>query len=157
MELDLEKLAKRRLYKLTGVVVSFNWINNSTGNLMVSKGSGPKKQLFKFTVMLPEAKVISELKKNYRIRIWFKIKTNEYGGKFYTELVIKYHEYWQVNELKKKREAALQERMEESQYVKSINIPFTNNDFLSKAIDFTAIDPKDLDVLGFDQDIVSEH
>lgn len=142
MELDLEKLAKKRLYKLTGIVVSFNWINNSIGNLMVSKGSGPKKQLFKFTVMLPEAKVISELKKNYRIRIWFKIKTNQYGEKFYTELIIKYHEYWQVNELKKKREAQVQARVEENQYVKSINVPFGNNDFLGDA---------------FDQSIVSNH
>lgn len=142
MELDLEKLAKKRLYKLTGVVVSFNWVNNSIGNLMVSKGSGSKKQLYKFTVMYQEAKVISELKKNYRIRIWFKIKTNQYGEKFFTELVIKYHEYWQVNELKKKREAQAQARIEEDQYVKSINVPFGNNDFLNDA---------------FDQSIVSNH
>lgn len=142
MELDLEKLAKRRLYKLTGVVDSFNWVNSSIGNLMVSKGSGSKKQFFKFTVMYPEAKVISDLKKNYRIRIWFKIKTNKYGDKFFTELIIKYHEYWQVNELKKKKEAALQSRVEESEYVKSINVPFGNNDFL---------DDK------FDQSIVSNH
>lgn len=142
MELDLEKLAKKRLYKLTGVVESFTRVNNAIGNLMVSKGSGSKKQLFKFTVMFPEIKVISELKKNYRIRIWFKIKTNQYGEKFFTELVIKYHEYWQVNELKKKREAKTQEWIEENQYVKSINANFGNNDFLNDA---------------FDQSIVSNH
>lgn len=142
MELDLEKLAKKKLYKLTGVVVSFNWVNNSIGTLMVSKGSGSKKQLYKFTVMYQEAKVISELKKNYRIRIWFKIKTNQYGEKFFTELIIKYHEYWQVNELKKKREAQAQARIEEDQYVKSINVTFGNNDFLNDA---------------FDQSIVSNH
>lgn len=142
MELDLEKLAKKRLYKLTGVVESFTRVNNAIGNLIVSKGSGSKKQLFKFTVMFPEIKVISELKKNYRIRIWFKIKTNQYGEKFFTELVIKYHEYWQVNELKKKREAKTQEWIEENQYVKSINANFGNNDFLNDA---------------FDQSIVSNH
>jgi hypothetical protein len=142
MELDLEKLAKKRLYKLTGVVESFTRVNNAIGNLIVSKGSGSKKQLFKFTVMFPEIKVISELKKNYRIRIWFKIKTNQYGEKFFTELVIKYHEYWQVNELKKKREAQAQARIEEAQYLKSINVPFTNNDFINDA---------------FDQSIVSNH
>lgn len=142
MELDLEKLAKKRLYKITGVVESFTRVNNAIGNLMVSKGSGSKKQLYKFTVMFPEIKVISELKKNYRIRIWFKIKTNQYGEKFFTELVIKYHEYWQVNELKKKREEQAQARIEEAQYVKSINVPFTNNDFLNDK---------------FDQSIVSNH
>lgn len=145
MELDLEKLAKRRLYKLTGVVASFNWVNSCIGNLMVSKGSGPKKQLFKFTVMYQEAKVISELKKNYRIRIWFKIKTNQYGDKFFTELVIKYHEYWQVNELKKKREAEAAARLEESQYVKSINNSVNTQNYK----DF--LDDK------FDQSIVSNH
>ena len=142
MELDLEKLAKKRLYKITGVVESFTRVNNAIGNLMVSKGSGSKKQLYKFTVMFPEIKVISELKKNYRIRIWFKIKTNQYGEKFFTELVIKYHEYWQVNELKKKREAKTQEWIEEAQYVKSINANFGNNDFLNDK---------------FDQSIVSNH
>ena len=112
---------------------------------MVSKGSGPKKQLFKFTVMYQEAKVISELKKNYRIRIWFKIKTNQYGDKFFTELVIKYHEYWQVNELKKKREAEAAARLEESQYVKSINNSVNTQNYK----DF--LDDK------FDQSIVSNH
>lgn len=148
MELDLEKLAKRRLYKLTGVVDSFTWVDNAIGNignLIVSKGSGSKKEFYKFTVMYQQAKVISELKKNYRIRIWFKIKTNRYGEKIYTELVMKYHEYWQVNELKKKREAQAQERIEEAQYVKSINNSVNTQNYK----DF--LDDK------FDQSIVSNH
>ena len=146
MELDLEKLAKKRLYKLTGVVESFNWVNNFIGNLIVSKGAGKNKQLFKFTVMQSDDNGISKLVKNYRIRVWFKIKTTQYGDKLYTELFVKYHEYWQVNELKKKKEAYLKQKQDETEYQKSLNVSFDNTDFLTNRDNF-----------GFDPDMVSDH
>lgn len=110
----LDKLAKKRQYKLRGVLYSFSLVNNSIGQVIIAKGTGSNKKFFAFTSFGSNSYAIEKLKTGYRMKVWFTIKSQEYSGKWYTNLVIESFEHWEVNEDKVKKMKRIKE-IEESQ------------------------------------------
>jgi len=49
MNLDLDKIAKKRQYKLRGIFIKYEAINSYFGKVFISKGTGTKKKIFVFT------------------------------------------------------------------------------------------------------------
>ncbi len=116
----LDRLAKKRQYKLRGIISSFEWVNpvnKSIANLIVSKGSGSNKKFFAFTVFRPNALVLEQLKVGYRIKIWFSIRSTKHSDRWYTNLLIDSFEHWIVNEDKLKKEARIKELSEKQKQI----------------------------------------
>lgn len=102
----LEKIKKKRLFKLNGKVEESFWIiKDKTLRLVIYKGQGKKKSIYAFTAFGEKAKKLSEYKKNDRLKIWFKIETKKVDKNYFNNLVIEEFDFWPVNEDKiKKRE-----------------------------------------------------
>jgi len=118
--IDLEKLAKKRQYKLRGVFLRLEWVNNSIARIFVSKGQGKDKKIFIFTVLNPLSHKFAALKPNYRVKLWFTIKCNEFNSKWFTELIVQDFEHWQVNADKIQKQAYQQQLIDDNLYQKSL-------------------------------------
>ena len=110
----LDKLAKKRQYKLRGILRSFDWVNQSIAKVMLTKGQGAEKKSFVFTAFGQNAEAISKLKVGYRMKVWFSIKCNQHKETWYTNLIIESFEHWAVAEDKVKKAMRIKE-LEESQ------------------------------------------
>lgn len=125
--IDLDKIAKKRQYKLRGVFLSFESINTYLGKVFISKGTGTKKKIYVFTVGGKLVQEFKNLKPKYRIKVWFTIKCREYKGNWFTELMIESFEHWAINEDKLKNQARQLQLTNDKLYEKSIyNSEFTN-------------------------------
>lgn len=115
----LEKLAKKRQFKLRGVVASVQicGANSTYVNILISKGQGEKKKLFYFSAYGKVAMELSKISKGFRIKMWFTIKTNEHNGKYYTNLNIESFEHWVINEEKLKKQQRIQELLEQQKQI----------------------------------------
>ena len=113
----LEKLAKRRCYKYRGVISSFERITPSIGKVLVSKGFGKNKKIQEFTVFGAKALEVEQLKKGFRIKVWFSLKCTEHLNKYYTNLVIEFFEFWELNAHKIKKEAYIESLKEKQQQI----------------------------------------
>lgn len=122
----LDRLAKKRQYKLRGVIASIEFPNKSIAHVLVSKGSGQLKKYFIFSAFGANAYAFAELKKGFRIKIWFTIKAVQYKDKWYTNLVIESFEHWVVNEDKIKKQAKIEEAMKKQQQFDWGNENFEN-------------------------------
>ncbi len=125
--MDLDKIAKKRQYKLRGVFLSFESINTHLGKVFISKGTGTKKKIY---VLVVSGKLISDfmaLEPKYRIKIWFTIKCKEHKGNWFTDLIVEDFEHWQVNEDKLRKENKQLQLTYDKSYEKNIyNSKFTN-------------------------------
>lgn len=110
----LEKITKKRQYKLRGILKSFKWVNTGIASVVITKGQGERRKYFAFGAFGSNAQSISLLKSGFRIKVWFNIKCNEYNEKWYTNLIVESFEYWEVNEDKIKKQKRIQE-LEERQ------------------------------------------
>ena len=118
--LDLDKINKKRQYKLRGIFLKYESANTYFGKVYISKGSGTKKKIFVFNV---NGKLIHEFEKlipKYRIKVWFTIECKEYKSNWYTYLKIESFEHWAVNEDKLKKEAQQLDLLQDHQYRKSL-------------------------------------
>ncbi len=120
----LDKLAKKRQYKFRGIFVSFSWIKTNVGSALITKGAGAKKETYCFTAFGAEALALEQLKKGYRIKIWFILRSRQHGEKWYSGFIVKSFEHWIVNEEKLKKQAWIEEQKN-----KQKEIPFGNPDF----------------------------
>lgn len=120
MNIDIDKIAKKRQYKVRGKVLSFTLLPNNVGKLLIYKGVGKNKKHFMFTTFGENTKKLSKISEQYRIKIWFSIKCSNYNEKWFTELLLESFEYWKVNEDKIKKEQNQLKIIEENQYLKSI-------------------------------------
>jgi hypothetical protein len=107
----LDKIAKKRWYKLRGVIsaIELHGKGNSITNVLISKGSGKAKKLYYFTSYGVKALELAKLSKGFRIKVWFSIVTNEHNGKYYPNLKIESFEHWIVNEEKIKKQQKIEE------------------------------------------------
>jgi hypothetical protein len=110
----LEKLAKKRQYKLRGVLRSFDRVNNSIAKIILTKGKGTEKKFYVFTSFGQNTEAISRLKMGYRMKVWFSVRCNQHKENWYTNLIIESFEHWSVAEDKVKKATRIKE-LEESQ------------------------------------------
>lgn len=110
----LEKLAKKRQYKLRGILRSFDWVNQSIARVMLTKGQGSEKKYFQFTAFGQNAEAISKLKIGYRMKVWFSIRFTKHKDNGFTNLIIESFEHWAVAEDKVKKAERIKQ-LEESQ------------------------------------------
>ncbi len=129
MKVDLDKLAKKRQYKIRGVFLSYESITHYLGKVYVSKGEGSKKKVFVFTVMGKLVADFMALPPKYRVKIWFTINCKEFKSKWFTELVIESFEHWAVNEDKLKSQAKQTSMLNDMLYAKKTT---ENSSFLSQ-------------------------
>lgn len=108
----LEKMAKKRQYKLRGILRSFSWVNTSIANILITKGQGEKRKNYSFSAFGSNAQALSALKLGYRVKVWFTIKCSEHNQKWYTNLIIESFEHWEVNEDKIKKQKRIQDAEE---------------------------------------------
>lgn len=128
MNLDLDKIAKKRQYKLRGIFLKYEAINSYFGKVFISKGTGTKRKIFVFTVKGHLTNQFNKLLPKYRIKVWFTIICKEYNSKWFTELHIESFEHWAVNEDKLKKEAQQLDLLNNKLYSKSLfNHDFNNN------------------------------
>lgn len=113
----LDKLAKKRQYKLRGVFLSLERVNGSIATVLITKGQGIKKETYCFTAFGAEALALEQLKKGYRIKIWFVLKSKEYNKKWYNSFVVKSFEHWIVNEDKLKKQARIDELLNKQKQI----------------------------------------
>ena len=120
MNLDLDKIAKKRQYKLRGIFIKYEAINSYFGKVFISKGIGTKKKIFVFTAKGHLTNQFINLLPKYRIKVWFTILCKEYKSNWFTELHIESFEHWAVNEDKIKKEAQQLDLLQDYQYKKSL-------------------------------------
>jgi hypothetical protein len=120
MNLDLDKIAKKRQYKLRGIFIKYEAINSYFGKVFISKGTGTKKKIFVFTAKGHLTNQFINLLPKYRIKVWFTILCKEYKSNWFTELHIESFEHWAVNEDKIKKEAQQLDLLQDYQYKKSL-------------------------------------
>lgn len=133
--IDLDKLAKKRQYKMRGVLEQIQWVNDSIAKVFVSKGTGSKKKMFIFTVLRAKGIEINALQPKYRMKIWFTIKCQPYKESWFTNLILESFEYWSVNDDKIKKVAAINKRVQDAEYTKSIQTEFDSKEFLNDGFD----------------------
>jgi len=127
---ELEKINKKRLFKIRCKIQEIKSPYRGVLNVLCYKGTGSKKKLFIFTAWGEMHNQIRPLLKDSRVKFWFDIKTKEYNGKYYTELEVKHWEHWIVNEDKVKKEAYQQSLLNNHQYIQSKSD--NNSDFLEQ-------------------------
>jgi hypothetical protein len=118
--IDLDKIAKKRQYKLRGIFIKYEAINSYFGKVFISKGTGTKKKIFVFTAKGHLTNQFINLLPKYRIKVWFTILCKEYKSNWFTELNIESFEHWSVNEDKIKKEAQQLDLLQDYQYKKSL-------------------------------------
>lgn len=110
----LDKLAKKRQYKLRGVLRSFERVNQSIAKVILTKGQGAEKKFYVFTAFGQNAEAISKFKTGYRMKVWFSIKCSQHKETWFTNMVIESFDYWAVAEDKVKKAERIKQ-LEESQ------------------------------------------
>lgn len=116
---------------MRGKVEELHWLTvDKILRVVLYKGTGKKKQIFAFTAFSKTALQIGKLKKNDRIKVWFKIETKKSGNNYFNNLAIEEYEQWAVNEDKIKKEAIIKTKKEDHQYKTSEH--GDNADFLSQ-------------------------
>lgn len=128
-KLDLAKIAKKRQYKIRGVFLSFESVNNYIGKVYISKGTGKDKKIFVFTTTGTLTRDFMSLPPKYRVKLYFTIKCKQYNDKWFTELVIQSYEHWAINEDKIIAEAKQLSLLNEKAYAKNIG---SNDEFLNQ-------------------------
>lgn len=129
MNLDLDKIAKKRQYKLRGIFIKYEAINSYFGKVFISKGTGTKKKIFVFTAKGNLTNQFINLLPKYRIKVWFTILCKEYKSNWFTELNIESFEHWAVNEDKIKKEAQQLDLLNNNLYSKSLFKQDFNSNF----------------------------
>lgn len=132
MEIDLDKIAKKRQYKLRGIFIKYEAINSYFGKVFISKGTGTKKKIFVFTAKGQLTNQFINLLPKYRIKVWFTILCKEYKSNWFTELHIESFEHWAVNEDKIKKEAQQLDLLNNNLYCKSLFKQDFNDNFTEK-------------------------
>jgi hypothetical protein len=132
MNLDLDKIAKKRQYKLRGIFLKYEAINSYFGKVFISKGTGTKKKIFVFTAKGHLTNQFINLLPKYRIKVWFNISCREYKSNWFTELNIESFEHWAVNEDKIKKEAQQLDLLNNNLYSKSLFKQDFNDNFTEK-------------------------
>lgn len=122
----LDKLAKKRQYKLRGVLRSFERVNQSIAKVILTKGQGAEKKFYVFTAFGQNAEAISKFKTGYRMKVWFSIKCNQHKETWFTNLVIESFDHWAVAEDKVKKAERIKQ-LEESQ--RTIDFGFKSKNF----------------------------
>ena len=61
MNIDLDKITKKRQYKIRGKVLSFSLLQNNVGKLLIYKGIGKNKKQFIFTTFGENSKKLSKI------------------------------------------------------------------------------------------------
>lgn len=128
MALDVDKLAKKRQYKLRGVFLSYESITHYLGKVYVSKGSGATKKTFVFIVSGKLVADFMALPPKYRVKVWFTISCKQFKSNWFTELKIESFEHWAVNEAKIIAEAKQTSMLNDMLYAKKTS---ENSSFLS--------------------------
>jgi hypothetical protein len=117
---SLEKLRKKRLFKLNGKVEESFWLFvGKTLRIVLYKGTGAKKSIYAFTAFGEKAKLLSEYKKNDRLKVWFKIDTKKVDKNYFNNLIIEEFDYWPVNEEKDKKKAYKKKLLDDHNYKQS--------------------------------------
>lgn len=120
----LDKLRKKRLFKLNGKVEESFWLFvNKTLRIVLYKGAGKKKSIYAFTAFGETAKKLNEYKKNDRLKVWFKIETklvvSGQNKNYFNNLIIEEFDYWPVNEEKNKKKAYKEKQLSDHNYKQS--------------------------------------
>ena len=127
--IDLDKIAKKRQYKLRGIFLKYEAINSYFGKVFITKGTGTKKKIFVFTAKGNLTNQFINLLPKYRIKVWFTILCKEYKSNWFTELNIESFEHWAVNEDKIKKEAQQLDLLNNNLYSKSLFKQDFNSNF----------------------------
>ena len=129
----IQKAKEKSLYKYRGKVLDVIRVSENIVNLIMFKLSKKEKVLICFSCYGEVGEYFrNHAAKNDRFKIKFKIKSQQYNGKYFNNLVVSEYEIWRLNDdklAKAERTEKIEKSMAEKAKAKQTGIKFNESDW----------------------------